>query len=78
MITLIACVSKNFAIGKGNDLVFSLREDMYFSRLTPCTSLSSLGQALLVLFLNQRLLKNRGYFVLCSEKDKTFVRRKGL
>ncbi|MGI2918599.1 dihydrofolate reductase [Vibrio parahaemolyticus] len=77
MITLIACVSKNFAIGKGNDLLFSLREDMEFFKANTMHKPVIMGARTARSLPKSEPLKNRCNFVLCSEKDKNFFSEKG-
>ncbi|WP_044129012.1 dihydrofolate reductase [Vibrio parahaemolyticus] len=77
MITLIACVSKNLAIGKGNDLLFSFREDMEFFKTHTLHKPVIMGARTARSLPNSAPLKNRDNFVLCSEKDKSFFSDKG-
>ena len=77
MITLIACVSKNLAIGKGNDLLFSFSEDMEFFKTNTMRKPVIMGARTARSLPNSAPLKNRHNFVLCSEKDESFFSEKG-
>ncbi|MBE4202520.1 dihydrofolate reductase [Vibrio parahaemolyticus] len=77
MITLIACVSKNLAIGKGNDLLFSFSEDMEFFKTNTMRKPVIMGARTARSLPNSAPLKNRHNFVLCSEKDEGFFSEKG-
>lgn len=77
MIRAILHVDKKWGIGKKNDLMFSLPQDMKFFRETTQHHTIVLGENTLISFPGSRPLKNRKHIVL-SEKmerdDCTMVR----
>ena len=64
MITAIVHVDKNWGIGKGNDMMFSLPKDMKFFRETTMGNTVVMGGNTLRSFPNQKPLKNRVNIVL--------------
>lgn len=65
MITGIACVGKNWEIGKNNKLLFNIPEDMKFFRTTTANSIVVMGEKTLQSFPGGRPLKGRTNIVLC-------------
>ncbi len=64
MIRAIVHVDKNWGIGKGNDMMFSLPKDMKFFRETTLHHTVVMGGNTLRSFPNQKPLKNRVNIVL--------------
>ncbi len=64
MITAIVHADKNWGIGKGNDMMFSLPKDMKFFRETTMGNTVVMGGNTLRSFPNQKPLKNRTNIVL--------------
>ena len=64
MITAIVHVDKEWGIGKGNDMMFSLPKDMKFFRETTMGHTVVMGGNTLRSFPNQKPLKNRVNIVL--------------
>ena len=64
MITAIVHVDKEWGIGKGNDMMFSLPKDMKFFRETTLHHTVVMGGNTLRSFPNQKPLKNRVNIVL--------------
>ena len=64
MITAIVHVDKEWGIGKGNDMMFSLPKDMKFFRETTMGNTVVMGGNTLRSFPNQKPLKNRVNIVL--------------
>ena len=64
MITAIVHVDKEWGIGKGNDMMFSLPKDMKFFRETTMGNTVVMGGKTLRSFPNQKPLKNRVNIVL--------------
>ena len=64
MITAIVHVDKEWGIGKGNDMMFSLPKDMKFFRETTMGHIVVMGGNTLRSFPNQKPLKNRVNIVL--------------
>ncbi len=64
MITAIVHVDKQWGIGKGNDMMFSLPKDMKFFRETTMGNTVVMGGNTLRSFPNQKPLKNRVNIVL--------------
>ncbi len=77
MITLIACISRNSAIGKENRLLFSIKEDMDFFRTNTLNNKILMGSKTARSLPNAQPLKNRDNFVLCSYDDQSFFETKG-
>lgn len=69
---MIVCVSENFGIGKGGDLLFSLPPDMKFFRETTLNKVVVMGRSTLDSFPGGKPLKNRTNVVL--SRDKSFSR----
>ena len=61
---LIVAVDENWGIGKGNDLLFSVPEDMKFFRSTTMGKYVVCGRKTLESFPGQKPLPNRFHFVL--------------
>ena len=66
----IVAVDKNWGIGKNNDLLFSIPEDMKFFRATTLNKVVVMGRKTLESFPNGEPLKNRVNIVLSSELNK--------
>lgn len=64
MIYAIVHADKNWGIGKGNDMMFSLPKDMKFFRETTMGHIVVMGGKTLRSFPNQKPLKNRVNIVL--------------
>ena len=69
---MIVCVSENFGIGKGGDLLFSLPPDMKFFRETTLNKVVVMGRSTLDSFPGGKPLKNRTNVVI--SRDKGFCR----
>ena len=72
----IVAVDKNWGIGRGNDLLFSIPEDMKFFRQTTLNKVVVMGAKTLKSFPNGSPLKNRVNIVLSttiSREDCTVV-----
>lgn len=67
MIKAIVCVDKNWAIGKNNDLLFHLKEDMKFFRETTLYSIVVMGENTMKSLPGGKPLKDRINIVLCPE-----------
>lgn len=63
----IVAVDKKWGIGKKNDLLFSLPEDMAFFRKTTLGKVCCMGYNTLLSFPNSKPLKNRTSIVLAPE-----------
>lgn len=75
MINAIVCVDNNWGIGKNNDLLFSLKEDMKFFREKTKDKIVFCGYNTLLSFPGSKPLKNRSTIVLCPkevERDDCF------
>lgn len=75
MINAIVCVDNNWGIGKNNDLLFNLKEDMNFFREKTKDKIVFCGYNTLLSFPGSKPLKNRSTFVLCPkeiERDDCF------
>ena len=68
---LIVCASKNWGIGKNNDLLFSLPKDMKFFRETTKGSVVIMGRKTLESFPNQKPLPNRINIVLSKTPNES-------
>ncbi len=66
----IVAVDKNWGIGKGNDLLFSIPEDMKFFRTTTLNKVVVMGSNTLRSFPNGNPLKNRINVVLSTTIDR--------
>lgn len=66
----IVAVDKNWGIGKNNDLLFSIPEDMKFFRQTTLNKVVVMGRKTLESFPNKSPLKNRVNIVLSSSLNK--------
>ncbi len=69
----IVAVDKNWGIGKNNDLLFSIPEDMKFFRQTTLNKVVVMGRKTLESFPGGNPLKNRVNVVLSSSLDKEGV-----
>lgn len=67
MIKAIVCVDKNWSIGKNNDLLFHLKEDMKFFRETTLHSIVVMGENTMKSLPGGKPLKDRINIVLCPE-----------
>lgn len=67
MIKAIVAVDNNWGIGKNNDLLFSLKEDMKFFREKTSGKTVCMGYNTLLSFPNSKPLKNRVNIVLAPE-----------
>ncbi len=65
---MIVCVSEDYAIGKGGNLLFSLPPDMKFFRETTSGKTVVMGRTTLDSFPGGRPLKNRTNIVLTRNK----------
>lgn len=75
MISAIVCVDNNWGIGKNNDLLFNLKEDMKFFREKTKDKIVFCGYNTLLSFPGSKPLKNRSTIVLCPkeiERDDCF------
>jgi dihydrofolate reductase len=63
----IVCVDNKWAIGKDNDLLFNLKEDMRFFRLKTSEQIVFCGRKTLQSFPGSKPLANRSTICLCSE-----------
>jgi dihydrofolate reductase len=70
MINAIVCVDKNWGIGKNNDLLFNLKEDMKFFREKTKDKIVFCGYNTLLSFPGSKPLKNRSTIVLCPKEDE--------
>ena len=66
---LIAAVDKNWAIGKNNDLLYNIKEDMQFFRSTTLNKVVVMGRKTRESFPGAKPLKNRVNIVLSSDKN---------
>ena len=69
---MIVCIAENYAIGSGNNLLFSLPPDMKFFRETTLGKVVIMGRRTLDSFPGGKALKNRINIVLT--RDKNFSR----
>lgn len=67
MIKAIVCVDKKWAIGKNNDLLFSIPADMKFFRETTKNKIVFCGYNTLLSFPDSKPLKGRSTICLCPE-----------
>ena len=67
MIVGIVCVDRNWSIGKNNDLLFHLNEDMNFFKNTTSNHIVVMGENTLLSLPGSKPLKNRINIVLCPE-----------
>jgi dihydrofolate reductase len=75
MINAIVCVDNNWGIGKNNDLLYNLKEDMKFFREKTKDKIVFCGYNTLLSFPGSKPLKNRSTIVLCPkeiERDDCF------
>lgn len=69
MMKLIVAVSENWGIGKDNNLLFNIPEDMKFFRETTTGKVVILGRKNLESFPGKRPLKNRTNIILTRNRD---------
>lgn len=67
MIKAIVCVDKNWSIGKDNDLLFHLKEDMKFFKETTTYSIIVMGENTMKSLPGGKPLKDRINIVLCPK-----------
>jgi dihydrofolate reductase len=67
MIIGIVCVDNKWGIGKKNDLLFHLKQDMRFFRQTTADSIVFCGYNTLLSFPGSKPLKGRSTICLCPE-----------
>jgi dihydrofolate reductase len=75
MIKAIVCVDNNWAIGKNNDLLYNIKEDMRFFRDTTKNAIVVCGYNTLLSFPDSKPLKGRSTIVLCPaevERDDCY------
>ncbi len=83
----IVCVSKNWGIGKDNDLLFSLPQDMKFFRSTTLNKIVVMGGKTLRSFPNAKPLpkrvnvvlsktENRDDVIVCKDMESLFLQLK--
>lgn len=68
MISAIVCIDKNWGIGKNNDLLFNLKEDMKFFREKTKEKIVVCGYNTLLSFPGSKPLKGRSTIVLCPKE----------
>ena len=68
MINAIVCVDNNWGIGKNNDLLFNLKEDMKFFREKTKDKIVFCGYNTLLSFPGSKPLKGRSTIVLCPQE----------
>lgn len=69
MIKAIVCVDKNWAIGKDNDLLFKLPNDMRAFRNTTLGKIVVCGRKTLESFPGNKPLQGRSTICLCSKEN---------
>ena len=67
MIIGIVCVDNKWSIGKNNDLLFHLKEDMKFFKNKTTDHVVAMGENTLLSLPGRKPLKNRINIVLCPE-----------
>ncbi len=67
----IVAVDKNYAIGKDNDLLYSIKQDMQYFRATTLNKVVVMGDKTLLSFPNAAPLKNRTNIVISIDPDFT-------
>ena len=72
MIYSILCVDKKFGIGKKNDLLFHLPQDMAFFREKTNGHAVAMGENTLLSFPNQKPLPKRTNIVLSQDKSHNY------
>ena len=65
----IVCVDNNWAIGRANDLIYHIPDDMKYFRQKTTGNVVVMGLATLKSFPGGRPLKNRVNIVLCDDPD---------
>lgn len=65
----IVCVDNNWAIGRANDLIYHIPDDMKYFRQKTTGNVVVMGLATLKSFPGSRPLKNRVNIVLCDDPD---------
>ncbi len=66
----IVCVDKKWGIGRGNDLLFNIPDDMAFFRKTTLGKVVVMGKNTLKSFPNGNPLKNRTNIVLSTQMEE--------
>lgn len=74
----IVCVDKNWGIGKNNDLLFKIKEDMAFFRQKTMGKTVVMGLNTLLSFPGSQPLKNRTNIVLTSSPREGVITVKNL
>ena len=69
MIKAIVCVDNNWAIGKDNDLLFKLPNDMRAFKVATTNKIVVCGRRTLESFPGGKPLKNRSTICLCSKEN---------
>ena len=67
MIKAIVCVDRNWAIGKNNELLFHIKEDMKLFTQMTANCIVCMGENTLLSLPGKQPLKNRANMVLCKE-----------
>ena len=65
----IVAVDRNYAIGKDNDLLYSLKQDMKYFRETTLNKVVVMGDKTLMSFPNSAPLKNRTNIVVSIDPN---------
>ena len=68
MLKAIVCVDKNWAIGKNNDLLFNIPEDMKFFREKTKNKVVFCGYNTLLSFPGSKPLKGRSTICICPDE----------
>lgn len=68
MIKAIVCVDENWSIGKDNDLLFHLKEDMKFFKAKTTDQIVFCGYNTLISFPKSTPLKNRSTICICPSE----------
>lgn len=67
--TAIACIDKNLGIGKNDNLLISIKEDMNFFKNVTYNQVVIMGRKTLFSFKNKHPLKNRINIVFTNDTD---------
>ena len=67
MIRAIVCISENWGIGRNNNLIFNLKQDMKFFTKMTTDNIVVMGERTLLSLPGGKPLKNRTNLVLCPE-----------
>lgn len=73
MIKAIVCVDEKFAIGKNNDLLFHLPNDMRAFKNTTLNKIVACGYNTLLSFPGSKPLKNRSTICLCPSPSLKYI-----